>query len=509
MLQYKGPVLFGRSVSATPGQFAQPGQAGVLEELRGPGRHFYCPLWWKWEISPDVVVQPGEVALFTSKMGDVPPNGAFIVDGDISGPTRAKFKGVLRKVYGPGRYRVHPYAFEPKIIKTLEERNTNGKEVKVSGWVDVPTGYVGVVTRLAPDALGKKSLGVQDDVLPPGLYPVNPREEQIDIVEVGYRESSISVEKIKLANGQEKVDESGEPEAQQGTGISFPSNDGFPVQIDFTAIWGVLPKHAPNIIKTFGTIEEVEMKVILPQSNSICRNYGSTMGAPELLVGETRQKFQDEVSQEFESVLKGKELSLLYGLVRHIYIPKEVRIPLQKGYMADELTLTRDEEITTKQAEGELREAEKKVLQETEKVRAETAKMVASVMAEGEKKIGSIEAETKQKVAAIDKEIAILDAKKTEALGKAKAAVEQLMNEAKAQKFELAVKAFGSPDAYNKWQFAEGLPENINLQLFYAGQGTLWTDLKGIQPTLPLNVPTAPATKPGNATPTKAATTKN
>lgn len=497
MLQYKGPVLFGSSVSATPGHFAQGREAGVLEDLRGPGRHFYCPLWWKWKITPDVVVQPGEVALFTSNMGDAPPNGQFIVDGDISGPTRAKFKGVLRKVYGPGRYRVHPYAFEAKIIKTIEERNSNGKEVKVSGWVDVPTGYVGVVTRLAPDAEGKKKPGVQDEVLPPGLYPVNPREEQVDIVEVGYRESSISVSKIMLPNGQEKVDESGEPEARQGTGISFPSNDGFPVQIDFTAIWGILPKHAPNIIKTFGTIDEVERKVIQPQSNSICRNYGSTMGAPELLVGETRQKFQDEVTEELSTVLKTKELSLLYGLVRHIYIPKEVRIPLQKGYMADELKLTRDEEITTKQAEGQLREAEKLVLQEAEKVRAETTKMVAAVMAEGEKEIGSIEAETKQKVAAIDKEIAILEAKKTEAIGKAKAAAEQLLNEAKAQKFELAVKAFGSPDAYNKWQFAEGLPENINLQLFYAGQGTLWTDLKGIQPTITIPAANPPAVKPG------------
>jgi len=36
------------------------------------------------------------------------------------------------------------------------------------------------------------------------------------------------------------------------------------------------------------------------------------------------------------------------------------------------------------------------------------------------------------------------------------------------------------------------LPENIQLQLFYAGEGTLWTDLKGMMPTLPLTNPAAP-----------------
>jgi hypothetical protein len=195
---------------------------------------------------------------------------------------------------------------------------------------------------------------------------------------------------------------------------------------------------------------------------------------------------------------------LLYGLVRHIYIPKDIRTPLQEGYVADELKLTREVERTTKTAEGELREAEKKVIQETEKVRVETAKMVASAIAEGEKEVGEIEAATKQQVAAIEKQIAELDAKKTEQLGRATATADQLMKEAQSQKFDLAVKAFGNAGAYTKWQFAEGLPADIQLQLFYAGEGTLWTDLKGITPTLPLTNPPAapkPAVKPaGTAT---------
>ena len=154
---------------------------------------------------------------------------------------------------------------------------------------------------------------------------------------------------------------------------------------------------------------------------------------------------------------------------------QSIRFPIQEGYIADELKLTREQEQATARAEATLREAEQKVQLEAEKIRAETLKMVAAVAAEGEKEAQEIDAETKQLVAAIDKQIAQLDAQKTVKLGEAEAKAQQLQEEAKAQKFQLAVEAFGRGTAYNKWQFAQGLPEDIDLKLFYAGEGTLWT----------------------------------
>jgi hypothetical protein len=46
------------------------------------------------------------------------------------------------------------------------------------------------------------------------------------------------------------------------------------------------------------------------------------------------------------------------------------------------------------------------------------------------------------------------------------------------------VKAFGDASAYTKWQFAQGLPDPIELKMIYSGVGTLWTDLKGVVPTV-------------------------
>ena len=481
MLRYKGPLIFGARDYAESGQYAREGEIGVLAQLRGPGRHFYCPVWWERKVVPDVVVKPGEVALVTSKLGRPLPKGEFIVDGDLGS---TEYKGILRKVYGPGRYRVHPYGYEFKLIRTVREK-VGGQE-KTSGWVEIPTGYVGVVTYLTNDADRGYSIGIQDKVLPPGLYPVNPREAQVDVVEIGYRESSIHVQKVHDARGDLALDESGEPMPVRETGINFPSNDGFEIQMDFTAIWGVMPKQAPEVVRKFGNIAAVEEKVIVPQSESICRNNGSKLGAVELLVGESRQQFQDSTSSEFLEVLDEKGITLLYGLVRHIYIPLQVRRPIQQSFVADELKLTRDQEKITAKTEANLREAEQQVLLEAERISTETTKMVANVEAEGEKRAQEIHAETVQRVAAIEKQIALLDAEKEVVLGEAKADVEKMREEAVAERFGLAVSAFGTPEAYTSWQFAEGLPEEIDLKLFYAGDGTLWTDLKNVQPVLPV-----------------------
>lgn len=483
LLRYKGP-LIGSAASPEPGRLAAEGEQGVLQEMRGPGRHFYNPIYWERKIVPDEVVLPGQIAVVTSKVGNALPPGEFLVDGDLDGDDRATEKGILRKVFGPGRYRANPYAFEFKIVS--REVTNFGNQEKTSGWVEIPAGYVGVITMQTGNKLLGLSPGIQDKVLQPGLYPINPKEQQIDVINVGYRETSIQVEKMVDRDGKPTFDDQGEPLAIADTGINFPSNDGFDIQLDFSAIWGVMPENAAQIVRMFGNISAVEEKVIEPQSESICRNNGSKMGAVELLVGESREGFQTSVSTEFQDVLLEKNISLLYGLVRHIYIPQEVREPIQKGYVSDELRLTRDQETKTARIEANLREAESQVDLEAERIRVDTDRMRANVMAEGEKKANEIEAQTKQLVAAIDRETAELEAQKEIMLGRAESGAKQMSAEATADKFRLAVQAFGSPTAFNKWEFAEQLPESLDLKLFYAGEGTLWTDLENITPTLPL-----------------------
>jgi regulator of protease activity HflC (stomatin/prohibitin superfamily) len=486
LLRYKGALVLTHGEKyAETGSFAKDGEIGIREQLRGPGRHFYCPIWWERTVVDDLVVKPGEIAVLTSKLGEDLPGGQFLVDGDIG---ETKHKGILRRTFGPGRYRINPYAYGANIVKT-ETTDAGSKQPTHAGWVLIPAGYVGVVTRLTDNPALKRHAGIQDEVLPPGLYPVNPREMQVDIVSVGFNAKDISTDKQQDKNGKLLVDESGEEMPVADTGISFPSSDGFKIHMDFSVVWGVMPEQAPEMIRRFGNVAAVEQKIILPQCESICRNYGSKLGAVELLVGDSRQKLQAQVDDAFTAVLKEKDLTLLYGLIRHIYIPKEVREPIQKGYIADELKITREQETKTAKTEANLRQSEQKVLLEAAKVTEDTKKLVANVKARGQQEAEQTAAETDRKVAVIDRQAAELDAQKAVTLGAATADAQRMQQEAKAELFGMAVKAFGDPAAYSKWQFADGLPEDIKLNVIYAGQGTLWTDLKNLAPAVPVSPP--------------------
>jgi regulator of protease activity HflC (stomatin/prohibitin superfamily) len=488
-LRYKGaplPLLPGYSVPlATPGEFAKvdangrPLEKGILKEMLGPGRHFVNPFWYEMTQVKDLMVNPGEVAIVKSKMGKDPPAGQFIVNGDLD---NTQYKGILRRVFGPGRYRINDYAYEATIIKTDVILSQNQK--KHAGWVDILPGYVGVVTNLVDSSDHKILKGIQDNTLPPGLYPINPKEQQIDIVKVGFRDLTIDAN-LMLTKNQLQFDDSGEPIIlEDGSGISFISHDGYTIIMDFSTIWGIFPDQAADAVRKFGTIDAIENKVIIPQVESICRNMGSKLGAVELLVGDSRQEFQTKTSHEFQQLLLDKGISLLYGLVKNIHVPQKVRIPIQKSFLSEENTLTRIQEQLTAQTEANLKEEMQKVELEAQKITTETTKLYAQAIAEGDRTGQETRAETAKLVAAIDRETAVLEAQARVLLGEAESQSKKVLEQAKAAKFKLAVEAFGSGEAYNKWVFANGLPENMELNMFYSGQGTFWTDLKGFSETM-------------------------
>ena len=509
LLTYKGPPLPipGMDLPPAPsGQLAgvdangKPKQKGILAEMVGPGRHFYNPFFWECQKVPDTLIESGQVGLVSSRMGkDV--GGQFLVDGEIG---KTEYRGTLRKLLAPGRYRINPKAYEVTVIKG-EEIEQKDLMKKRTGWVLIPPGYVGVVTNEYDNdnTLPKVKAGIQDDVLPPGIYTINKHEQKVDVVSIGYLEKSIEATLVTLPDGHFKVDPSGEPTvANDDSGIEFPSDDSFTIRMDFTAIWGLMPDQAPDAIRHFGNVDAVENTIVMPQIESICRNYGSKLKASELLDGETRKDFQEEVSKAFTDKLKEKNISVLYGLVRNIYIPQEVRLPIQQGYIADELKITREQEQLTAKTEGDLREAEEDVKVQTETIRVATEKEVAGKLATGKKTAAETVAETTKLIAKIARETAEIDKEATITIGEAKANARKLEEEAKADKFKLAVEAFGGGQAYNQWVFAQGLPEDLELNLLYAGEGTFWTDLKGFSETL-LGKQVKQQTTPALTTPTR------
>jgi regulator of protease activity HflC (stomatin/prohibitin superfamily) len=501
LIRYKGPWPFGSAPQAPEGTLVQTGaagspqQVGILEAMPGPGRHFYSPLEYETQLVKDEVIPPGKIGVLVCKIGKPLPEGTYLVD-------EKGYRGILRKVLTPGRYRINRYGYDVKIVDVDACAETNARVKRRAGDPTlIPPGYVGVVTNKANDPSTGEERGIQKRVLPPGIYFLNPEEKRIDIVSIGYSETTLMVDARKADDAGAGVDATAnlsqalrgdrlgtttgkDPIYVRGKGIEFPSSDGFPIHMDYTAIWGILPEQAPDVVRQFGTLKDVEQKVILPQIESICRLHGSRRGAVDLLVGNTREEFQDETSAELEKVLTSKDLSLLFGLTRHIYVPRLVREPIQKAKIADELTKTREQEQLTAKAQAELTEAKAKVVFEEKRTLAETTKMVAETEAEGEKKAREIEAMTEKLKAEIDAKSATIEAQTTRVLGEAKALSVKLAKEAKAERIQLLVKAMGGPESYQRYTFAEGLPADLRLGIFYAGPGTLWTDLKGFEQTI-------------------------
>lgn len=491
-ITYKGPLFYGEKKSPKSGYWAEDNEIGVRKKLLGPGRHFYSPIWYDRVLVPDVIVPPGKVGIVKCQQGESLPAGEFLVDGDLESASK---KGILRKVLTPGRYRINPYGFEVTFVG--EQKKVDGNQVKHSGWVEIPTGYVGVVTNQAANPKTGATKGTQDKVLPPGLYPINGKEQQVDIVEIGYRETTVKMTKMRNRDGSLKLDIAGEPMVDPRTtkqGIDFPSSDGFEIYMDFTAIWGLMPNQAAHAVRTFGNVRQVEEKVVKPQIDSICRKNGSKYSAVEMLVGVDREKFQSINLEDLQKVLSEKEITLLYGLVRHIYIPQEVRGPIQKGFLAEELTITRQQEQETAKAEAELKEAEENISLERQKVTEDTERKFQQKVAEGDREARTIEAETEKMVAAIRKETAILNAKAVTTIGKATNEGKELIEKARADRFRVAVDAFGNNSAYNQWIFASELPDDIDLKFFYAGEGTMWTDMKniGVRANIPVSKKSSP-----------------
>jgi hypothetical protein len=495
LVRYRGPWPFGSAPEAPEGRLAQtdakgrPLQVGILEAMPGPGRHFYSPLEYETVLVDDLIIPPGKLGVMVAKFGKSLPSGYLADDPG--------YRGIRRKVLTPGRYRINTYGFEVSVVDVdacVEPRTRPNRPAGDTALI--PPGYVGVVTNRTDNPRTNQKQGIQPEVLQPGIYFLNPVEKRVNIISVGYNETSLTVEAERQAaaspapsDGDSRGDRLGkatktDPVYVAGKGIEFPSNDGFLIHLDYTAIWGILPEQAPALVRQFGTLKDVEEKVILPQIGSICRLHGSKRGAVDLLVGDSREQFQNETAAELERVLEAKRLSLLFGLTRHIHVPSQVREPIQKAKIAVELTKTREQEQLTAKAQADLTEAKAKVTLEEKRTLAATEKLVAELMAEGEKKAREIAALTEKIQAEIDARTAQVEAQTTKVLGEANAQKTRLTREAEADRFRQYVRALGGPESYNRYIFAEGLPETLHLGVFYAGPGTLWTDLKGFEQTM-------------------------
>ena len=522
---------------------AEAGQKGVQREPLAEGRHFLNPVNNDWRIVPLTTIPAGSIGLVTSKTGRELPSG------EILAPDRDS-KGVWKDVLGPGSYRLNP----------------EGYDVRVLNAINIPIGYVGVVTSQAGKPAhaglfaGPGEKGVLEKVLQPGLYYVNPRAYQVDVVEIGMNQVSIvgksgtvvlTKAQSQSANGLDElqrqtlakqvqkraeyvtrnadlgiVDESAarnfsqmmgsfasrapgvkskarmpaqtqvveqKPAAQAPDSVAFgmnqfvqfPSSDGFAIMLDMTVEFELMPESISRIYMLYGDLPAVVSKIIMPQILSISRMKGSDYKAREFIDGEGRQKFQAEMTEELVKVLGEKSIIVRNAIVRHVEVPQEILSPIQAAAVAKERDLTNQTQQDTEKRRAELNTEMAKVEQLEKETSQETAKMKATIEAETRKTVAKIDAETKLEVAKVDLETAKLQARIVETRGAAEVKAKFAVESEEALGVKRRAGAFKDPALWADLVFADSLSSNVDIKVLHAGEGTLWTDLKGAAIAVP------------------------
>ncbi len=515
-----------------PGQIlAKKGQRGILEDVLGEGRHFLNPWLYDWEIRPVVVIPPGKVGIVTSKVGEDLPEGEFLAE-------RGQ-KGIWRNVLGPGKYRMNPAGYQIDIVDAISiPIGYDGVVTSLSGKQTPPNefakkGEKGVRSDvLQPGLYFVNPREYKVDVLEIGVNQVSLlgkgggavitkalmasqneamdrlqsnvlQEQQAKRAEYMQSESSSGMRLGRLAPvaaATKSVVRGGkwdkdmpmmEMEAAPAVAapppslsfvlnqfVEFPSRDGFEISLDMTVEFELLPKDVAWLFRTYGDLPAAVDKVIMPQILSVSRLKGSAYGAKDFIVGEGREKFQNELTESLAATLAEKRIRIHAALIRHVNVPDQILNPIQQASLAQEQDLTNQEKQNTAKKQAELNTELSLIGQRREQVAQETEKIKALVKADEEKQVAEIQGDTLRQAAEIEKQTAAVVAEKITTLGSADAEVVRLVEGERAKGQQLKVKAFGDAEAYNLWVFALGLDEDLKINLLHTGPGTLWTDLE-------------------------------
>jgi hypothetical protein len=439
--------------------YATPGQQGVQQQMLGPGRHFLAPWEYSTKLVKDFEVPPGRIALVRNNIGaDLPP-GRF-----LAGPNE---KGTQLTVLTPGVWRLNQFGQIPYVQPEFSKSGGG----QTQPMVYIPPGYVGVQT-FAEGA----NKGISQKVLQAGYYDLNPEQVKVTVVGIGYdvQEMAVDYEERQVKDATGKTSRQMVP--REGTGVNFPLADGKQMYLDMTVVWGISPADAPRIVQDYGTEEMLEQKVIIPQILSICKNAGSDLTTKDFIAGNTRDQFQERVTQELQAMGKEKGIHFLIALVKGFHPDPEITATIQARMLAEEEIITLSTEQARDTVAGELEGAKRKVATALKDFDSETTALVAKQKEEGLKEAAMAKATADRQVAALNRQVAELDAKGVQIDGKAEADVLERTGTAEAELMKLLVTAYGGPDAFNLATFAKNLPEDLHVEYHYAGPGTLWTD---------------------------------
>ena len=406
-----------------------PDHKGVQQLMLPEGWHVVNPYTYDTLVVPQVEIPSGKVGVRTRLFGEpIPPDQVLADEGE---------RGVEREILKPGKYAV----------------NTLLYKVDLADAVNIPSGHVGVATRVS----GKKpkesnvfvveegERGVQPKTFPPGTHYLNPFEYWVVPIDMRSHRFDMHDENV----------------------VEFLSKDGFQIRMEASVEWFIDPAAVANVfveyvdaraLKEGANVSDEVIKcivetVLLPNARAFSRIEGSRHLARDFISGETRQVFQDAVLKGLKAACKNQGIVIQTALVRKTEPPKAIADPIREREIAIRQRERIEQEMEREKQQKQLAMSVK--LQERMKLvkQVEADVAVAITEAERQKDVALIDASRKLEVAKLELEAAKNQAAAKMSAGQAAADVLILRNKAEATGIKNARSAFGDGESYVRYLF--------------------------------------------------------
>ncbi len=468
---------------------------GVWKDVLGPGTYRLNPEGYDIQMLDAVHIPIGYVGVVTAQTGKP------VKPGEFAGPGE---QGVMRDVLQPGLYYINPRAYQVDVLEIGMNQvsiiGRSGSVVLTKGDISSASGALDSLK----DTTIQQQKAKRDEYLAQnaerGFLSQSALSSQAVQAEAAGGESSWSslarskraVRKTEDSLAPQTANQRAASQTPQSVAfginrfVEFPSRDGFQILLDMTVEFELLPENISRIYMLYGDLPAVVEKIILPQVLSVSRLRGSSYKARDFIDGDGRQAFQAELTSELTRVLSEKHILIHNAIIRHVEIPQEILEPIQTASLAKEQDLTNKERQNTARRQAELNTETAMVDQLKKQVEQETAKLVATIAAETKNQVAGIRAGAALDVATINLERSTVQASIIQVKGEAEIQAAFRLDNERAAGEKLRGAVFQDPASLADLTFVDKLNPAVGIRILHAGEGTLWTDLEKLAPTLPV-----------------------
>lgn len=415
-----------------PGQVVAlaEGQKGIQLDVLPEGRYFRNPYTWSWKIQRILDVPAGKLGVMTRLYGEELPPGKIIAEDNQ--------RGIVQEILRPGKYRINPFAYHVALFDAINIRPGH------VGVVTALTGQDVLNNELAPEKrntflVGEGLKGVSGMLLDPGTHYLNP-----------YIYNSVEV---NLQS--QRFDMSGNDV------INFLTLDGFTVTVEGYIEFGIQRSEAAFLTHRVGDMDDIIKKLILPRARGFSRIEGSKHPAVNFIVGETRQKFQNDLEAHLRSKSTGWGVDIKAVGIRKVIVPDEIASINRDRELAVQDAAKYGQQIVQAKSKAELTKQEMLAIQNREKVEADTKRIRAVIDAEQDQSVRLISAQKELDVAKVEYEAALFQSEAIILTADGEKDAIKAKNEAEAAVLANRVSALGGGDNFARYTLYEKIGPQV------------------------------------------------